>query len=302
MTALAKQLIWVRDLQKGRKHIKSLKELDEIFHLVEESFKISNDTGMTALDRFRYVPKLAIPKDPYSAEYKKVQDELYFEISNKSSYDSALCEQSPFDFESAKIRPYPYATGSGAQVGAQLIAQGSLLKGLNLQPEASIVEFGAGWGNLTLALAQTGFDVTAVEIGKQFCDLLAYRSNLLKLPLNIIQTDMLSFEASKPYDAAIFFESFHHCSDHKALLKRLHKIIKPTGKIFFVGEPITIFSQPWGLRLDGQSLWVIRKHGWLELGFDVQYFKKVLRDCGWRASAPSGWLSKSSDIWIASRL
>jgi hypothetical protein len=35
-------------------------------------------------------------------------------------------------------------------------------------------------------------------------------------------------------------------------------------------EPITDdFGEPWGLRLDGMSAWSIRKHGWLELGFQT---------------------------------
>ena len=32
--------------------------------------------------------------------------------------------------------------------------------------------------------------------------------------------------------------------------------------------------------MDGESLWAIRKNGWLELGFKESYFKKTLKRYG----------------------
>ena len=49
------------------------------------------------------------------------------------------------------------------------------------------------------------------------------------------------------------------------------------GAIVFAAEPIIDdFYCPWGVRLDGQSAWSIRKFGWLELGFRTDYFRKTL--------------------------
>lgn len=33
-------------------------------------------------------------------------------------------------------------------------------------------------------------------------------------------------------DAALFFECFHHCSDHTRLLRGLHSVVKPTGTLY----------------------------------------------------------------------
>jgi hypothetical protein len=75
----------------------------------------------------------------------------------------------------------------------------------------------------------------------------------------------------------LFFESFHHCADHNLLLEKIERVLKPGGKIVFGAEPITKdFPLPWGLRMDGQSLWAIRKNGWLELGFNRNYFTKAI--------------------------
>jgi hypothetical protein len=75
---------------------------------------------------------------------------------------------------------------------------------------------------------------------------------------------MLTFEASQPYDMAVFFESFCHCSDHFKMLTNLRSIVKATGKVAFVAEPIGSFRYPGCPRLDGLSLFCTRSYGWLE--------------------------------------
>jgi hypothetical protein len=62
----------------------------------------------------------------------------------------------------------------------------------------------------------------------------------------------------------------------------LHNVLRPGGKVFFAAEPIDdSFPVPWGLRLDGESLWAIRRNGWLELGYQESYFVRTLHHLGW---------------------
>ncbi len=76
----------------------------------------------------------------------------------------------------------------------------------------------------------------------------------------------------------LFYEAFHHCDDHMRLLSLLHDVLEPGGRVFFAAEPITdAFPLPWGVRLDGESLWATRRSGWLELGFKESYFLSALR-------------------------
>ena len=64
----------------------------------------------------------------------------------------------------------------------------------------------------------------------------------------------------------------------------MHKVLSSKGKIYFAAEPISdIFPIPWSLRLDGESLFVIRKHGWMELGFTKTFFRELLHRNGWLA-------------------
>ncbi len=92
---------------------------------------------------------------------------------------------------------------------------------------------------------------------------------------------MLGFTTDEPFDAAVFYESFHHCADHLAMLDRLHRIVRPDGVVLFAAEPVQRLGYPWGPRLDGLSVWSSRTYGWLELGFDT----RLLRRSAWRARA-----------------
>jgi hypothetical protein len=80
----------------------------------------------------------------------------------------------------------------------------------------------------------------------------------------------------------LFFECFHHCADHLKLIKQLPGMIKDSGIIVFASEPIIEdFPVPWGLRLDGMSVWSIRRFKWLELGFKESYFVRTMLKHGW---------------------
>jgi 2-polyprenyl-3-methyl-5-hydroxy-6-metoxy-1,4-benzoquinol methylase len=239
-----------------------------------------------------------LPKDPYSQEYYEAQMQLYLNISGQDNYTIAN-EHSPFDFEAVKNNPFPYFTKSPKTVGEQLIAQGFLIKTMNLAADSKIVEFGPGWGNTTLHLAQMGYKVTAVDCEESFLKLISYRTKNLHNQVEICNKDMLEFTNDAKYDAAVFFECFHHCTNHLLLLKKLHNMITDEGLVAFAAEPIADFPHPWGIRLDGISVWSIRKFGWFELGFDTSYFMKTLLMLGWSPKRYNSDASPLADVIIA---
>ena len=164
------------------------------------------------------------------------------------------------------------------------------------------MEFGPGWGNLTGDLVATGLDVTAVELDEKFCRLIAHRCSGRPGRCTVGRATC-SLRAAEPFDAAVFFESFHHCADHLAMLRRLHDIVRPGGVVLFASEPVHHLDYPWGPRLDGLSVWSSRTHGWLELGFDRAYFDHALARTGWwgdriRLRAAEG----EPDVIVARRL
>lgn len=274
----------------------NLLELDERLTRCEEAGKVSADAQQREFASFvlglSSVPGLAskLASDPFGNPYAEAQADLFSKLRDGRPYSAPEDETTPFDLHEVETRPYPYFTGSSEITGDQLIMQGNLLRSLKIESLAGhrVLEFGPGWGHTTLHLAALGAKVTAVDIYQPFLDLIQARATRQGLEVEIQQADMLSFEASEPYDTVLFFESFHHCTDHRRMIERLHQLVRPGGQVIFGGEPIVrtenpALPYPWGFRLDGITLWSIRRSGWYELGFTESYFREALRRAGWRS-------------------
>jgi len=261
----------------------SINEIDVFIREIDNAYLISNDS---AYNLFK-TTEIEYPKfknqNPLSDEFRNNIFDLYKQVSGRSSYE-IITEESYFDVDEAVFNPYPYQTKSVERVRLyhQLLAK--LMSMINQPAGASILDMGCGWGSTSLEFAQLGFNVTSLDINRFFCRLVEKRAQLLKIKnLDIINDDFLWIEkTNKKFDAIIFFECFHHCWEFERLLTSMHKILKPKGEIYFAAEPITnIFPLPWTLRLDGESLFVIRKHGWMELGFRADFFSELLNKTGW---------------------
>jgi len=268
--------------EAGMQTIRTLEEVDLFLEQVNNASRVSDDAVRSVFRQFKMAIEWNPPADPYSSEYRDAVLSLYEYLHGKPY--TIKHEISLFDVESATISPFPYYTKSCDTVGNHLMAIGHSIRVMNLQPGATILEFGPGWGNTTLALAAMGFKVTAVDIEPRFCDLIARRAANNGLSVNVINADFSYIDSvAEPVDAVLFFECFHHASDHMALLRALHGATTSNGRVFFAAEPITEdFPAPWGLRLDGESLWAIRKNGWLELGYNEKYFFDTMDHLGWR--------------------
>jgi SAM-dependent methyltransferase len=261
--------------------IETLADLDAALRKLDAAAAVSDDELRRAFETFSMRFPMDLPADPDSPEYRARQFELYEWLHGKP-YSTAN-EVSAFDPLQAADAPFPYHTKSAQTVGNQLIAIGYLIRALDLPAGSRVLEFGPGWGNTTIALARMGCLVTAVDIEPNFLKLIDERARRKHVTVETIQGDFsLIGRLDRQFDAVLFFECFHHCSDHQALVAGLHRVVAPGGKVVFAGEPIDDgFPLPWGLRLDGGSLWSIRRHGWLELGFQERYFTGLLARHGW---------------------
>jgi 2-polyprenyl-3-methyl-5-hydroxy-6-metoxy-1,4-benzoquinol methylase len=263
--------------------ITSLDDLDEILAECERAAQVSDDALRRVFQSFQMDVSTQLttqlPSDPFSAEYADAQMKLYERLAGRH-YNTAN-EETVFNVESVVVRPFPYAA-SCQVAGAHLGAIAFLLRNIHLQSGAKVLDVGPGWGNTTLALAQFGFQVTALDIEPRFCDLIRQRTGRVGVQVEVVNDDFFWIEkVVGRFNAIVFFESFHHCADHRRLLRGLGPALAPGGHIYFGAEPITPdFPMPWGIRTDGESLWAIRHHGWLELGFQPRYFRRALRQAG----------------------
>lgn len=281
--------------------IRDVAELDAKIAECNRAEAVSDDAMRAVFGTFRMEPPTALPPDPFAPEYRDFQLGLYRDVAGRSY--STENEATPFDVERAVGSPFPFLTRSCVTTGEHFMAVGFLLRAMALPPGSRVLEFGPGWGNTTIMLAKLGHRVTAVDIEPRFCELLRRRAAREGVEIEVVNADFLwAEEAGARFDAVLFFECFHHCADHLRLLRALRGALAPGGRVFFGAEPISPgFPMPWGLRMDGCSLWAIRKNGWMELGFRDDYFQDALARTGWfgrkHACADPEWLT----VWEAGR-
>lgn len=274
-------------------------KIDQFLAVLDEA--PDDDALRKAFSGYSAAYDLNLPSDPSGPAYQRHQMALYERLAGKK-YTPAN-EVSDFDLEAAITSPFPYRTRSADTVGKQLMAIGFLIQTMALPQGARILEFGFGWGNTTLALAQMGYQVTAVDIEKNYCDLLGTRAGMNRQAIEVVHADFDYLKTVEgQFDAVLYFECFHHASNHLELMAAFDRVVAPGGIVCFGAEPITPdFPVPWGLRMDGESLWAIRRMGWLELGFNEAYFESAMRRFGWNLSYHRGADSPWSSAVIARR-
>ena len=249
----------------GAKLIKTLEELDVMLKKLDEMAAVSDDELRKGFQMFYMEFPLELPEDPDCSEYRDVQMRFYEWLHGKPY--SVQNEIDPIDIDAMASRPFPFTTESPQTVGNQIMAIGHLIKTMDLGAASKVLEFGPGWGNTTVWLARMGYKVTAVDINENFLNLIKRRAANKNLQVDTVTGDFSKIDQlDKKFDAILFFECFHHCANHHELIAKFDQVLAPGGKVIFAAEPISnAFPIPWGLRLDGEAVWAIRKNGWLEL-------------------------------------
>jgi 2-polyprenyl-3-methyl-5-hydroxy-6-metoxy-1,4-benzoquinol methylase len=287
--------------------ITTLAELDSKLDAASEAAKSSPSEFRKALDGFVLDPLKLIGRftdNPGSESYRARQMELYKVLADRNYQTDN--EGTPFDHEQMMRWPFPYSTRSASLVGEYLMTYGNLIKTMNLDQGARILEIGSGFGPLTYQLASMGYNVTCVDVHEPLLDYVRERTRNLPGGVSTIHADMNDLSLHGSFDAIIFFESFHHSADHIGMLERLPRLLEPNGALILAGEPIVpkgslAVPYPWGLRLDGLSLWFIRRHGWLELGFEESYLRSLLEESGWSVVCMPNHATPTMGIWMARR-
>lgn len=240
-------------------------------------------------DRARYAASLndfwlelePIDADPRSKAYSDWVMSTYSLIANRP-YGTAN-EVTPYDIESYVRRPAPYSSGDAAAIGDYLMAIGHVIRAMDLPPASSILEMGFGWGNTTVPLAMSGYKVKGIDISPHLVEIAGRRARATGLDVDLSVGDFFDVETiDDQFDAVLFFECFHHCADHVRLLKAIPRVLKPGGRLVLAGETINnALPYPWGINPDGQAVYCIRHHGWLELSFREDYILELLDSLGW---------------------
>src|SRR3954471_14116942 len=228
--------------------------------------------------------------DPFSAEYKALALRLYHDLrGNEADYLPERDERSGLALPADLWRDVsPWSFRDAGFVGEFLLSWGQIMRALALPPdsEASVLEYGSGSGQLLLFLARLGLRVAAVDIDAASLGLLQAQAAAMRLDIRTEQAGFGEGFGAERFDRIVFFEAFHHAIDFVALLRRLRQRLRPGGRLILCGEPVVDaptpgVPYPWGPRLDGLSVFCIRRHGWMELGFTEAFLIEALHRHGW---------------------
>lgn len=283
-----------------------LKAMDATLDKVIGSSSEPTGSHLEILKRHFLRPLEMPPADPFSSAYRQWNLNQYQLIAGHDYTQQNEIAKTTLD--AIRNRFMPFMSGDARFTGHYLKELAFVIGQLPLKPGMKVLEMGAGWGNLSLAMGLLDASVTAVEINPVFCELLEHRLGIHGRKISVVQDDFVAF-AEKPgetYDIVVFEAAFHHCSDHLRLLAALSKRLNPGGTLVFANEPFFKSSNPalpypWGLRLDLASLVYVRRYGWLELGFAESHMAEACRQLGLKLKRISGAGYAAEDLFFATK-
>lgn len=214
---------------------------------------------------------------PYSDAYFAQQLALYREISGRE-LDQASGELHPGDLDRLLTTPNPLGMPDVAEVGEHVRSVSTMLSLASLNGSARVLDLGAGHGLSSEVFAFAGAQVHAVDIDRDLGAIARQRAH--GRHLSIVREDMnfddVAAVRGGPFDAAFFFQSFHHCLKPWKLIADIEPHLAEEAVIGFTGEPMqTLWWRNWGLRLDHVSIFVARHLGWFESGWSHAF----IADC-----------------------
>jgi hypothetical protein len=187
------------------------------------------------------------------------------------------------------VRPWPYDTGSGEQLGQFLQAIGFILAVCRFRRGHRVLLLGAGSSNLALTLAQMGCTVTALDANRDNIAVLGHRAKRGGLTLQVVRAGVGDAAAAldgRLFDFVVFHSEFHRSGDHLGLLRQIReRLLARGGRLVLAGEPLLEAApSPWGLEPTGGSIWAMRHGSGPLLMFRPSYLLQALAAYGYAAT------------------
>lgn len=218
--------------------------------------------------------------NPFSQSYFLQQQNLYKEITGRDVQQSTN-ELYPIDVEFHSAGANPYADRNIPLIARHAATIMWTLVLSDAKPGAKVLDLGCGWGLTSELIAYCGGTVHAVDINPQFVQLVNRRVHRHGLPIKARVANFDELNGNECYDIILFYECLHHALRPWETLKTVTNYLLPDGKIMWAGEPVNDKWWPhWGLRLDAESLYVMRKFGWFEGGWSESFIKECFRTAG----------------------
>lgn len=108
---------------------------------------------------------------------------------------------------------------------------------LEVVPGAHVVDIGCGPGWTSLFLAESGYDVTAIDLVPANIELTLERAARWQVPMTALVGDMEHLELGhERFDLALIYDALHHTKEHQRVLERVRVHLQPGGWLV-LGEP-----------------------------------------------------------------
>ena len=160
-----------------------------------------------------------------------------------------------------------------------------------IRPKRSdcVLVMGFGWGTILEQFGRCGCRVVGLDASISFIKLAHHQLTSQNINFQPIHGSFYDAELLEDsvVDLIVFEASFHHCGEPLRLLSILNKKMSSGGRIFFINEPILQNAdRPWGvIRYEGTSIFEIRHRGWMELGFRLDFFERLLTRTGFKLTS-----------------
>ena len=244
----------------------------------------SADAGLAYLRQHAYVPtvQVDVTLDPFSEAYMAQQLALYTEISGRP-LDQLANERTEVDVARHTLAPNAYDHHLPAVLADHMTRLAAVLRLADPVRGHWLLDMGCGWGLSSEFMAQAGLRVHAMDVNPDFVRLVAARAERLGLDIQAHQGEFESYGPPHAVDHILFYECLHHAPRPWSVLARIANALAPhdQAQILLAGEPIQATWWPhWGLRLDGESIYVMRRHGWFESGWSLPFILRCLAVAG----------------------
>jgi len=226
-----------------------------------------------------YRPDIVVDQslDPFSEAYVGQQLALYREMSGRD-FDQLSNEQTSLDVDTHVAAINPYNHGTPGILAQHIERLSRAIRYASPPLGGPMLDMGCGWGLSSEVAAYCGLAVTAVDVNKDFVDLVNRRAARFGHNITARHGTFDTFESDDRFAMILFYECFHHALRPWDLLARMARHLAPAGKIVMAGEPINdAWWKHWGLRLDPLSVYCIHKFGWLESGWSADFLKAAFR-------------------------
>lgn len=160
--------------------------------------------------------------------------------------------------------------------------------------KARILEIGSGLGYLTYALRKAGYDCIGIDISQRAVEVACREFGNYYFETDIMQ---MSIAEDETFDFVIATELIEHISNPKALLGRVHDILKPGGRLILTTPNKDLYSDRfiWHTDLPPVHLWWFSKNSMRNLAWsigmsvwfvDFSKFYGLHRMMGFRSTKP----------------